>query len=114
MASSASGWGRGNFGSGKWGTPTTIVSVDGSAGTGTLGDESIVIDVTIVETGLAATGSVGDPSIIGDANVSPTGLEATGTVGDERPVWSEILTDQTPSWTEISTTQTPGWTEIAT
>lgn len=79
------------------GAPVTNVS----ALTSSLGDESVVIDVTPTITGFSATGSTGTVVASGSAFVTVSGTPLTLSLGTAL-VWGEIRPDPGTSWSGIA------------
>lgn len=75
MASSTEyvGWGRAGWGQASYGLDWTVVSVDGSAGTGAVGNETVVAKAVVSVTGVSASTALGAEIVIAKAVVPVTG-----------------------------------------
>ncbi len=97
-----SGWNSVNttWNSGTWGGDTVIPGA-----TGATNSITVILEDTVVLTGLAATsGLSGVTATAGTGtSVSLTGLQATGFVNSVL-VWGRIIPDATVTWTEIVAT----------
>ena len=114
-------WGSDAWGYSTWGGENVYVSATGVAATSAIGNETIllVLTVPVTSTGATASGIVGMVTmglqatttlgggyvVSAGAGVTVTGLSATATAmgGAEELVWSDVVTTQTPSWAEVST-----------
>ena len=125
-------WGTDAWGFDTWGGEHVSTAVTGFSATSAIGNETIllVLTVPVTSTGATASGIVGMVTmglqatttlgggyvVSAGAGVTVTGLSATATAmgGAEELVWSDVVTTQTPSWAAIATSQTPSWSEIVT
>lgn len=114
-------WGSDAWSSNTWGGEGVSTSVTGLSATSAVGNETIllVLTVPVTSTGATATGIIGMVTmgfgmaaslgsgyvVSAAAGVTVTGLSATATAmgGAEELVWSDVVTTQTPSWAEVST-----------
>jgi hypothetical protein len=96
---SVTGWGRGSWNDGAWGTalPIAVTEVAGTTG---LGSVTVTADSNVSVTGLAGTGAIG--TVIAS---SPKVVDVTGVLGtfelNSVSVWGQITPDQTPNWAAI-------------
>ena len=70
-----SGWGRGTWSEGEWGTPLPV-EVTGVSASGQVGSVTVSADANVPETGLQATGNVGGVQVNTDQVLEVTGLLA--------------------------------------
>ena len=74
------GWGAKNWGDNAWGIAANLRAT-GVAATAALGNESIIIDTTVIPTGIAMTSTLGNESIDIVGKVFPVGFGMTSGLG---------------------------------
>jgi hypothetical protein len=75
------GWGAKNWGDNAWGIAANLRAT-GVAATAALGNESIVIDVTVIPNGIGMTGALGNEAIDIATTIFQTGLAMTTTLAN--------------------------------
>ncbi len=80
---------------------TALFAVTGSAGTTTLGEETVDLTLIVSTSGVSAAGGIGTLAIVGQTVVSLTGISATGATGEEI-IYSLIIPNQTANWIETA------------
>jgi hypothetical protein len=78
-------------------------AVTGSAGTTSLGNETVSVAIVVLPTGVSGTASAGTGTSapIQSLGLSVTGVSATGSVGEEK-LYRPIVPSQTPNWSSIA------------
>jgi len=104
------GWGRGAWNDGSWGTALPV-AVTGVAGTTGLGSVTVTADSNVSVTGVAGTGATGTFIASSPKVVDVTGVSGTFELNSVS-VWGQIIPVQTPNWAAITPSQSPVWTGI--